>query len=436
MKYFKRILPVLLVLGVAGGFYFYNKNNSKKSVSLDTVNPSFSDIVQTITATGRLQPIDQVDVGTEVSGTVSKIFTDFNQQVKKGEVLLEIDPLKAKVRVEQTKAAYRSAENEMVYQKKNYERTKVLFQKNSVPATELETAEYRYKNAQNSLVNARSNLEQAELDLANCTIKSPIDGIVLSRAVEEGQTVAASLSAPTLFTLARDLTQMEVKADVDEADVGQVRASQRVEFSVDAFPGEKFTGIVREVRLSPNISSNVVTYTVIINAENQEQKLLPGMTANCDIVVQEATQVLTIPLKALQFKPNESTPGYSPQAEAALGDTKKRKPGEQASPLQAIENTKHIGGDTKQRRSGEQGGQRQGKQAREDRGRVWVLGGDGLLSSKGITLGISDGTKVHVAEGLDKNSKVVVGQSTAAEKAENKSASPFMPGGGTRVRMR
>jgi HlyD family secretion protein len=421
MKSFLKILPVILLLGIGGGFYIYSQNNSKNKVNLETVNPSLGDIVQTITATGRLQPIDQVDVGTEVSGTVSKIFTDFNQQVKKGEVLLEIDPLKAKVRVEQTKAAYRSAANEMVYQKKNYERTKELFQKHSVAATEFETAEYRYKNAQNSLVNARSNLEQAELDLANCTIKSPIDGIVLSRAVEEGQTVAASLSAPTLFTLARDLTQMEVKADVDEADVGQVRTSQRVEFSVDAFPGEKFTGVVREVRLSPNILSNVVTYTVIINAENPNQKLLPGMTANCDIVVQEAVQVLTIPMRALQFKPNESTPGYSPPS--AEAETKQRR----------------QGGPGEQGRQGGQGGgggqKKQNRQAREDRGRVWVLGSDGLLSSKGIMLGITDGSKIHVTEGLEKSSTVVVGQSSAAEKADNKSANPFMPGG-TKVRMR
>jgi len=414
-KPFVKIFPVLLVLGIAGGgFYFYSQSNSKKGMSLETVNPSVGDIIQTITATGRLQPIDQVDVGTEVSGTVSKIFTDFNKQVKKGQVLLEIDPLKAKVRVEQTKAAYRSAANEMTYQNRNYERTKELFQKNSVAATELETAEYRYKNAQNSLVNARSNLEQAELDLANCTIKSPIDGIVLSRAVEEGQTVAASLSAPTLFTLARDLTQMEVKADVDEADVGQVKTEQRVEFSVDAFPGDKFTGIVREVRLSPNISSNVVTYTVIINAENPNQKLLPGMTANCEIIVQEAMQVLTIPLRALQFKPNESTPGYTPPSEEGPGSAKQRPQG---------------GG------QGGGGGQRKQRQANENKGRVWVLGNNGLLNQRNISLGISDGSKVHVTEGLDKNISVVVGQSSAAEKSDSKTANPFMPGG-TKVRMR
>ncbi|GBU25733.1 macrolide-specific efflux protein MacA [Fibrobacteria bacterium R8-3-H12] len=341
-----------------------------------------------------MQPIDQVDVGTEVSGTVSKIYADFNQQVEKGQILLQIDPLKAKARIQQTRAAYRSAENERQYQKRNYERTLELFEKGSIAKSELETAEYRYVNAQNSLINASSNLEQAELDLNNCTIKSPIDGIVLSRAVEAGQTVAASLSAPTLFTLARDLNQMEVKADVDEADIGMVKTGQKVEFSVDAFPNDKFTGEVQEVRLSPNISSNVVTYTVIIKANNPEQKLLPGMTANCNIIVSEALQVLTIPLRALQFKPDENTPGYVPP------------PGAEA----------HFGGG---RDSG-------GKRGNQGKGRVWVLGTDGSLSVKRVSLGLSDGTKTQVLEGVDAATSIVVGVQIASEKSEQ-TTNPFMP---------
>jgi HlyD family secretion protein len=406
MKISWKILIVLVIIGIAGGaFYFYKQKNSKKGVSLETVYPSIGNIVQTITATGRLQPIDQVDVGTEISGTVSKIYADFNQQVEKGQVLLEIDPLKAKVKVEQTKASYRSAENERQYQKRNYERTLELFEKGSVAKTELETAEYRYENARNSLVNAKSNLEQAELDLNNCTIKSPIDGIVLSRAVEAGQTVAASFSAPTLFTLARDLTQMEVKADVDEADIGLVKIGQKVEFSVDAFPNDKFTGDVQEVRLSPNISSNVVTYTVVIKANNPEQKLLPGMTANCSIVVEEALQVLTIPLRALQFKPDENTPGYVPQS----------------------------GGETP---SGGGGGKRMGNQSKN---RIWILGTNGSLSVQRVSLGLSDGAKIQVLEGVDAATSVAVGVQTASEKSAQ-TTSPFIPqrntksGGGMRMR--
>ncbi len=405
MKLSWKFLIVLVIIVLAGGaFYFYKQKNSKKSTSLETVYPSLGNIVQTITATGRLQPIDQVDVGTEVSGTVSKIYADFNQQVEKGQILLQIDPLKAKVRVEQTRAAYRSAENERQYQKRIYERTQGLFEKGSIAKTELETAEYKYVNAQNSLVNARSNLEQAELDLNNCTIKSPIDGIVLSRAVEAGQTVAASLSAPTLFTLARDLNQMEVKADVDEADIGMVKTGQKVEFSVDAFPNDKFTGEVQEVRLSPNISSNVVTYTVIIKANNPEQKLLPGMTANCNIIVEEALQVLTIPLRALQFKPDENTPGYVPPPDI---------------------------GDKQQHRTGNKG-----------KNRVWVLGSDGSLSVKRVSLGLSDGAKIQVLEGVDAATSIVVGVQIASEKSGQATTSPFMPqrntksGGGGGMRMR
>jgi len=396
MKVSWKFLIVLIIIGLAGGaFYFYKQKNSKKSASLETVYPTTGNIVQTITATGRLQPIDQVDVGTEVSGTVSKIYADFNQQVEKGQVLLQIDPLKAKARVQQTRAAYRSAENERQYQKRIYERTQELFEKGSVAKTELETAEYRYINAQNSLINSKSNLEQAELDLNNCTIKSPIDGIVLSRAVEAGQTVAASLSAPTLFTLARDLTQMEVKADVDEADIGMVKMGQKVEFSVDAFPNDKFTGEVQEVRLSPNISSNVVTYTVIIKADNPEQKLLPGMTANCNIIVEEVLQVLTIPLRALQFKPDENTPGYVPPS------------GGEA----------HFGG-------GRDGG---GKRGNQGKNRVWVQGIDGSVSMKRVSLGLSDGAKIQVLDGVDAATSIVVGVQIANEKSGQTTTSPFMP---------
>jgi len=389
MKVSWKVLIVLIVVCIAGGaFYFYKQKNSKKGASLETVYPTIGNIVQTITATGRLQPIDQVDVGTEISGTVSKIYADFNQQVEKGQVLLQIDPQKAVAKVQQTRASYRSAENERQYQKRIYERTLELFEKGSIAKAELETAEYRYINAQNSLINSKSNLEQAELDLNNCTIKSPIDGIVLSRAVEAGQTVAASLSAPTLFTLARDLTLMEVKADVDEADIGMVKAGQKVEFSVDAFPNDKFTGEVQEVRLSPNISSNVVTYTVVIKANNPEQKLLPGMTANCNIIVEEALQILTIPLRALQFRPDENTPGYVPQ------------PGGEA--------------------------RNQGKN------RVWVLDPNGSVSMKRVSLGLSDGAKIQVLEGVDAATSIVVGVHIASEKSGQATTSPFMPGRNTK----
>ncbi|MDR3000050.1 MAG: efflux RND transporter periplasmic adaptor subunit [Fibromonadaceae bacterium] len=397
-----KILLVVLVLGSAGvGFYVYKEKNAKKGSSLETVFPSLGDITQAITATGRLQPIDQVEVGTEVSGTVNRIYADFNQNVKKGQVLLEIDPLKAKARVDQTRAAYKSAENELRFQRRNYERITELYRKGTVAATDFEMAEYRYNNAQSSLISARSNLEQAELDLANCIIRSPIDGIVLSRTVEAGQTVAASLSAPTLFVIARDLTQMEVKADVDEADIGQVKAQQRVEFSVDAFPDEKFTGMIQEVRLSPNIFSNVVTYTVIIRANNPEQKLLPGMTANCNIIVEEALQVLTIPMRALQFRPNESTPGYNPQLLSEEAGSREKR--------------------------GREKGQAR-RQTRENRSRVWVLGSNGFLKSQQVNLGISDGTKVHVLEGLEASIPVATGvQGPGNEKSGNRSTNPFMP---------
>ncbi|GHV15410.1 hemolysin D [Fibrobacterales bacterium] len=400
----KVIIALAILAIVGGGIYFYKMKNSKQDLKLETAFVSLGDIVQTVTATGRLQPIDQVDVGTEVSGTVSKIYADFNQLVKNGQVLLEIDPQKAKARLDQVRASYKSSQNEEIYQRKNYVRTLSLFQKGGATAVELENADYKYKNAQSSLIIAKSNLETAELDLQNCIIKSPIDGIVLSRAVEQGQTVAASLSAPTLFTLARDLRNMEVKADVDEADIGSVKVGQRVEFSVDAFSGENFTGEVQEVRLSPTISSNVVTYTVIIRADNPNQKLLPGMTANCNIIVEEVLQVPTVPARALQFKPDESTPGYSPQLNEPPNAEGR------ASAEKGIEKGFSV------------------KSKKQNRGSVWILGSNGFLYKQRVVIGSSDGTKTQILEGVEVNQSVAVGVSAITEEtAKNTAVNPFMP---------
>ena len=269
----------LLSVGIAVGFFYWKSQNGESPMVLQTAVAQRTNILVNITATGRVQPIDQVEIGTEVSGTVSKIYADFNQNVRKGQILLELDKKKAASKVDQVYASYTAAQNEEQYQKSVLERTQKLVQNGGATSVELETALYKYNAAQSSLSRVRNELAQARMDLANCTIKSPIDGVVLSRNVEVGQTVAASMSTPTLFIIARNLERMEVKADVDEADIGHVKVGQKASFTVDAHPEDSFQGEVSEVRLSPTITSNVVTYTVVIQANNESGKLLPGMKA-------------------------------------------------------------------------------------------------------------------------------------------------------------
>ena len=397
----KRILIFALALCIAGaGYYFWKQRSSQAKVSLQTAQVERADITLNITATGRVQPIDQVEIGTEVSGTVSKIYADFNQAVRKGQILLELDKVRALSKVQQAQASYATAQNETDYQKINFERTQKLAQSGSATPADLETAQYKYNSAQNTLLRSQSDLDQARLDLANCTVRSPIDGVVLSRAVEVGQTVAASFSAPTLFIIARNLERMEVKADVDEADIGQVKTGQKVQFTVDAHPTDTFTGTVAEVRLSATITSNVVTYTVVIEAENPGNKLLPGMTATCSIVTQEATQVLTLPAKAFQFTPTLETPGYAPPS---ASDTTPHKAGKRQRDTESADSS-------------------------SARALVWLVQKNGHLVPRPVRTGLSDGVLTEVTAGLAEGDSIATGVQTIDESEESSEASsPFMP---------
>ena len=259
------------------------------------------DIENTVTATGEIQPVYKVEVGTRVSGEVVKMYVDYNSTVKKGQLLAELDKSLLQEQVKQARAELNTATSNKYLAQKNYDRVKALYEKKAATQEEYDQAETQLEQAKNQLVSAQSNYDNARTNLKYAEIYSPIDGVILSKAVEEGQTVASSFSTPTLFTIAANLTDMQLEAKVDEADIGQVKEGQTVRFSVDAFPGETFSGTVRQIRLVPTVTSNVVTYTVIIDAPNHQGKLYPGMTANITIMVQQQ-HGLVIPLEVTRYE--------------------------------------------------------------------------------------------------------------------------------------
>lgn len=265
-----------------------------------------SDVTTTVTATGTIEPVTSVDVGTQVSGIVSKLYVDYNSTVKAGQVIAELDKTNLISDLNSAKANLSSQQSNLSYQKANFERYQNLYNKGLVSANDFEQARLSYTQAQQQVATTRESVKRAETNLSYATIKSPIDGIVLSKEVEEGQTVASSFNTPTLFKIAQDLTQMRVIADVDEADIGEVREGQRVTFTVDAYPNDVFEGFVTQVRQEPTTESNVVTYEVVISAPNEDLKLKPGLTANITIFTLEVNNVLNVASKALRFIPNEA----------------------------------------------------------------------------------------------------------------------------------
>lgn len=300
---------VLIVTGivVAASFIailvfrpFFGKG---KEFSFDTIKVEKGNISSVVTATGIIQAIKTISVGTQVSGLIDKIYVDFNDNVRKGQVLAQLDETALKAQVDQSQSTVDQAQAQLNFQEAAYGRLKVLFDKNLIAQADYDQALYNYENAKAALNNARSSLSRAKVNLAYATIYSPIDGVVLNRAIELGQTVAASFSTPTLFSIANDLTQMQVQTSVDEADIGKVRNGQRVEFTVDAYPDLKFEGSVSQVRLQPTTTNNVVTYTVILSAPNPDKKLMPGMTASATIYVEEKANTLVLSGKAVRFSP-------------------------------------------------------------------------------------------------------------------------------------
>jgi RND family efflux transporter, MFP subunit len=423
----KFIIVIAVLAAIAFGVksYFFDGATANQVGSLISTPVVTDTIKTTISATGTLEPVDQVEVGTQVSGDIAKINVDFNSKVKKGQVIAELDKSKLQSTLKQATISYNSAENDLKFKQSTYNRIKKLSESRSASAVELEQAEYNLNAAKFSVEQRKNEVSQARLNLSYATIKSPIDGVVLKRAVDVGQTVAASMSTPTLFVIAKDLNQMKVMAAIDEADIGQVKKDQRVTFTVDAFPNDVFNGSVQEVRLNPTTTSNVVTYTVVISAQNPEQKLLPGMTATCTIVTQEITDAVTIPVKALKFTPAEGTPMVDPKdvprPQRKSSDSAAVAEGSMPPPPPGMGPGGPSGKPTA-------GAKKKNRKPKLEGDHVWI-NINGKAAPCRVKIGLSDGVKVQILKGLSVGDSVVTSQEIITEKSASKSnaASPFMP---------
>ncbi len=389
---------VVIVIAIAA--FLLSGGKKKEEVNFKTEKVEKVNILNSITATGTIEPVNEVTVGTQVSGIVSKLYVDYNSVVKKGQIIAELDKSNltsqlntAKSQLSQAQASLKSAESDLAYQKANYNRYKTLYQKGLISANDYETARLSYQTSvqtvasrKDQVVSAQEEVSRAQTNLGYATITSPIDGIVVSKSVEEGQTVNANMSTPDLFTIAQDLTNMQVVANVDEADIGDVKKGERVTFTVDAYPNDTFEGTVTQVRLEATTTNNVVTYEVVISAPNADQKLKPGLTANVVIYTQESNGVLSVPSKALRYTPAKETVGG-------------RK-------IKDVSNAKN---------------------------KVWTIEGNTLVAHK-VNIGISDGTHTQVLSGIKQGQEVITGVavSTDEQNAEDESgsseSSPFQPG--------
>lgn len=390
----------VIILALALVFIIKANKESKKELVIRTHVVEEYTVENTVTATGTIEPVETVEVGTQVSGKVERILVDFNSVVKKGDLLAELDKQTLNQSVSRAKASLTSAESQLKYAKLAYERTKQLYESNAATLASYEEAQNSYTQAQMSKKNAQAAYDQALVDLAYAEIYSPIDGIVLDRAVEVGQTVAASFSTPTLFTLANDLTKMQVEANVDEADIGQVKIDQNVTFTVDAYPDEMFNGTVSQIRMQPTTTSNVVTYVVIIAAPNDELKLFPGMTASVTIVTEEETG-LAVPAEALTFTPDEQV----------LKAMRKNMPKPDEMP-------QHPEGERPQMGHGNSAAPQM----------VWVKNGNNMMP-RPVEIGMSDVAYRIVKNGLQAGDSVVLSaQFMVREKTKKTGENPFMPG--------
>ncbi|WP_313599475.1 efflux RND transporter periplasmic adaptor subunit [Epilithonimonas vandammei] len=393
-KYFKNSIIVLVAAIVVFFGYKYLTTEKKASIAVQTVKLSKQNVTTSVTATGTVEPVDQVDVGTQVSGIINHIYADYNSPVKKGQLLAELDKTNLQESVNNALAQYNASLNELNYYQQNNNRQNNMYKSGVISKADYEQAAYQVKNSQETVSQRKTALAQARTNLSYANIYAPIDGIILSREVEEGQTVAASMTTPTLFTIAKDITKMQVEANVDEADIGGVEVSQRVSFTVDAYPQEEFSGRVRQVRLSATTESNVVTYTVIIDADNPEQKLKPGLTATITIFTQELKDIDTVPASAIAFSPDTETLQKYYQQNQITAKIPEIKTGKNKEKY------------------------------------IWIKNNDGSLSQKLITIGINDGINIQVKSGLTGNEQIVTSleeQTEPVAKSESDGSSPFMP---------
>lgn len=385
------ILSVAILAVIAILWLLFGRSSKSASYIIETATATRGDVSEAVTATGTIEPVTQVEVGTQVSGIIDKLYADYNSVVTKGQLIAEMDKVTLQSELTSQQATYDGAKAEYEYQEKNYLRNKALHEKQLISDTEFEESTYNYAKAKSAYESSEANLAKAKRNLAYATITSPIDGVVISRAVEEGQTVAAGFETPTLFTIAADLTQMQVIADVDEADIGGVKEGQRVAFTVDAYPNDTFEGTVTQVRLEATEESNVVTYEVVISAHNPDLKLKPGLTANITIYIAERRNVINIPVKALRFIPD------TPDGKA---------PASQNMP-------------------------RQEPSANDSLKIVWVQENNEWKPRR-IKVGMDNGVNIEICEGLNEGETVAVDRKSntgipTGQDSGNKEESPFMP---------
>lgn len=382
----KKALVIAAVAAIAAlAVWLLSGGKKEEKITFDTAAVAPANIMNSITATGTIEPVTSVTVGTQVSGIVSKLFVDYNSVVKKGQVIAELDKTNLMSQLNTAKTQLATAQSQLNYQTANYKRYKTLFEKGLVAADDFDNAKLSYTQAKEQVVSAKEEVQRAQTNLGYATITSPIDGVVLSKSVEEGQTVAASFSTPELFTIAQDLTNMQVVADVDEADIGDVKEGERVTFTVDAYPDDTFEGEVKQVRQEATTTNNVVTYEVVISAPNADLKLKPGLTANVTIYTAERKGVLSVPSKALRFIPQKETVGKMKIVDVANAKNK-----------------------------------------------VWTIEGNSIVAHK-VNIGMTDGTNTQIVGGIAEGTKVVTGLNVMGgeEKMPMEAQgekSPFAPG--------
>lgn len=382
----KKALVIAAVAAIATlAVWLLSGGKKEEKITFDTAAVAPANIMNSITATGTIEPVTSVTVGTQVSGIVSKLFVDYNSVVKKGQVIAELDKTNLMSQLNTAKTQLTTAQSQLNYQTANYKRYKTLFEKGLVAADDFDNAKLSYTQAKEQVASAKEEVQRAQTNLGYATITSPIDGVVLSKSVEEGQTVAASFSTPELFTIAQDLTNMQVVADVDEADIGDVKEGERVTFTVDAYPDDTFEGEVKQVRQEATTTNNVVTYEVVISAPNADLKLKPGLTANVTIYTAERKGVLSVPSKALRFTPQKETVGKMKIVDAANAKNK-----------------------------------------------VWTIEGNSIVAHK-VNIGMTDGTNTQIVGGIAEGTKVITGLNMMGgeEKMPMEAQgekSPFAPG--------
>ncbi|RAJ76539.1 HlyD family secretion protein [Chitinophaga dinghuensis] len=408
-KYKRPIITVAIILALLLLIWYFFFRSTTPPVTFVTDHPQIGHIATTVTATGTIEPVDTVAVGTQVSGTLKYLYVDFNSQVKKGQMLAQLDQVLFIAAVDQNKGQLDMAKSQQVYNQANFDRQAQLFRVGAISRADYDNALYMLNSAKANVAANVAQLASSQKNLALTNIISPIDGVVLNRNVSIGQTVAASFSTPTLFVIAKDITKMQVQTSVDEADIGNVRDSQRVTFTVDAYLNDVFSGKVQEIRLQPTVSSNVVTYNTIINAANENMKLKPGMTANVTIYTAEKDSALLIPVRALKFRPDS----------AALAKNYKVIP--------AVKKYKAAPKDTNVIHSDH-------KMKEGDVSYVWVLRGTTLQQLR-IRTGLNDNTHVEVLQGLSMDDNVITGMDGTGgvtSTAQGGANSPFLPKFGRR----